>query len=73
MIYYYGDRSTKRALMSTADRIICMIDSSKFGHTAFTAVAKVSEIDTIITDRGLSPQEAEQYRALGARVIYADD
>ena len=73
MIYYYGDRSTKRALMSTADRIICMIDSSKFGHTAFMAVAKVSEIDTIITDRGLSPQEAEQYRALGARVIYADD
>ena len=73
MIYYYGDRSTKRALMSTADRIICMIDSSKFGHTAFTAVAKVSEIDTIITDRGLPPQEAEQYRALGARVIYADD
>lgn len=73
MIYYYGDRSTKRALMSTADKIICMIDSSKFGHTAFTAVAKVSEIDTIITDRALPNQEAERYRALGTRVMYADD
>lgn len=73
MIYYYGDRSTKRALMSTADSIICMVNSSKFGHTAFTTVAKVSEIHTIITDTGLPVSEAEKYRKLGVRVIYADD
>lgn len=73
MIYYYGDRSTKRALMSTANTIICMVDSAKFGHTAFTTVAKVSEIDTIITDRGLPPHESEKYVALGTKVIYADD
>lgn len=72
MIYYYGDRSTKRALMSTADQVICLVDSSKFGLSAFTTVAKVEEIDTIITDRGLPLQEAEKYRALGAKVIYAD-
>ena len=73
MIYYYGDRSTKRALMSTANTIICMVDSAKFGHTAFTTVAKVSEIDTIITDRGLPPHESEKYVALGTKVIYADE
>jgi len=73
MIYYYGDRSTKRALMSTADNIICMIDSSKFGNSAFTTVAKISEINTIITDRGLPPQEAERYRAFGVKVVYSDD
>lgn len=72
MIYYYGDRPTKRALMSTADTIICMVDSSKFGHTAFTTVAKIQEIDTIITDRDLPLQEAERYRALGINVVYAD-
>lgn len=72
MIYYYGDRATKRALISVAESIICMVDSSKFGHTAFTTVAKIPEIDTIITDRGLSEDDAEQYRALGTEILYAE-
>lgn len=72
MIYYYGDRSTKRAFMAAADEIVCMADSSKFNHTAFTRIADIAEIDTIITDSSLPQEEAEKYRALGPRVIYAD-
>lgn len=72
MIFYYGDRSTKRAFMAAADEVICLADSSKFGRTAFTRVAGVSELDTIITDSGLPEEEAVRYRTLGIRVIYAD-
>ena len=72
MIYYYGDRSTKRAFMAAADEVVCMADSSKFNHTAFTRIAGIHEIDTIITDSSLPREEAEKYQALGPRVIYAD-
>ena len=72
MIFYYGDRSTKRAFMAAADQIICMIDSSKFGHTAFTRIASVQEINTIITDSALPNSVAEKYREQGVQVIYAD-
>ena len=72
MIFYYGDRSTKRAFMAAANEIICMVDSSKFDQTAFTKVAGIQEINTIITDRGLPEEKAEKYRALGLSVLYAD-
>lgn len=72
MIYYYGDRSTKRAFMAAADEIICMADSTKFNHTAFTRIADIQEIDTIITDLSLPPAEAEKYHAMGPKVIYAE-
>lgn len=72
MIFYYGDRSTKRAFMGAAEEIICMANSEKFNHTAFTRVASIQEIDTIITDRGLAQEEAEKYRALGIKILYSE-
>lgn len=72
MIFYYGDRSTKRAFMAAADEVICMVDSSKFGHTAFTRVAGVEEIDTIITDPALPDGVAEKYREQGIRMIFSE-
>lgn len=73
MIFYYGDRSTKRAFMAAADEVICMVDASKFGHTAFTRIAGVQEIDTIITDPALPDSVAQKYREQGIRVIFADE
>lgn len=72
MIFYYGDRSTKRAFMAAADEVICMVDSSKFGHTAFTRIADVQEVDTIISDPALPDSVAEEYRNCGVQVMYAD-
>lgn len=72
MIFYYGDRSTKRAFMAAADQVVCMADSSKFGHTAFTRIANVDEIDVLITDSGLPLSEAVKYKSLGIQVLYAD-
>ena len=48
-----------------------MADSTKFNHTAFTRIADIQEIDTIITDPSLPPAEAERYQAMGPEVIYA--
>lgn len=73
MIFYYGDRSTKRAFMAAANEIICMADSSKFNHSAFTRVAHVDEIDTIITDSNISEADLQKYRAVGVNIIVATE
>ena len=73
MIFYYGDRSTKRAFMAASDQIICMADSSKFNRTAFTRIASVDEIHTIITDYKADPNELEKYRKLGIEVLVAQE
>lgn len=73
MIYYYGDRSTKRAFMAASDQIICLLDSSKFNRTAFTRVATVDEIHTIITDYKIAPEELEKYSGLGIEMLVAEE
>lgn len=73
MIYYYGDRSTKRSFMAAADEIICMADHSKFNRSAFTRVANINEIHTIITDCNTSENDVQKYRNVGINVIVAED
>lgn len=71
MIYNYGDNFTKRAFINAADRVVCLADSSKFDRTAFTKVAMLDEVDTFITDSGLSQEMAERYESLGREIIIA--
>jgi DeoR family L-fucose operon activator len=46
----------KHKMVGMADQVILLADSSKFGVQAFTHVAELSDIDTIITDRRLSAE-----------------
>lgn len=73
MIYYYGDRSTKRAFMAASDQIICLADSTKFNRTAFTRIANIDEIHTIITDDKADPNDLDRYRSLGIEVLVAGE
>ncbi|MEA5058507.1 MAG: DeoR/GlpR family DNA-binding transcription regulator [Candidatus Pelethousia sp.] len=73
MIYYYGDRSTKRAFMAASNQVVCLVDSSKFNHTAFTRIANVDEIHTIITDSKISPEDLVKYRGAGIEVLVAEE
>ena len=52
----------KRKMISIADQVILIADSSKFGLQAFTHVAAASELNVIVTD--FSP-DAEQLEQLG--------
>ncbi|MDF2669780.1 MAG: yulB 2 [Paenibacillus sp.] len=44
----------KQKMIGMADQVIVLADSSKFGVQAFTHVADLDDVDTIITDRRLS-------------------
>ncbi|KRE49633.1 DeoR/GlpR family DNA-binding transcription regulator [Paenibacillus sp. Soil522] len=46
----------KHKMVGMADQVILLADFSKFGVQAFTHVADMSDVDTIITDGRLSPE-----------------
>ncbi|MFE5029838.1 DeoR/GlpR family DNA-binding transcription regulator [Streptomyces sp. NPDC056656] len=57
-----------RALLS-AGRTVLVGGSGMFGRVGGHHVAHLGAIETIVTDRGLSPSEAQRYSARGPRVI----
>jgi DeoR family transcriptional regulator of aga operon len=63
----------KRAIISAAAQTIVVADSSKFGHRALAKVASIDEVDLILTDDGLSPEEAELYGDKIARASTASE
>ena len=49
------DTAVKKAMIRSAERSIVVIDSSKIGHTAMVQVLATPEINTLVTDDGISP------------------
>jgi DeoR/GlpR family transcriptional regulator of sugar metabolism len=48
-----------------------VVDSTKFGHVAFTAIAPLQAANRIITDIGIAAEIAEEIEALGIDLILA--
>lgn len=63
------DGCTKRALIRSAQRVICAADSSKVGLTFLYQVCPLSCIDILITDTGLSDEAAEKFLQQDIEVI----
>ncbi|CAH1211825.1 MULTISPECIES: DeoR/GlpR family DNA-binding transcription regulator [Paenibacillus] len=49
----------KQKMISIADEVILLADSSKFNIQAFTRVTKLSSVATIVTDQGIDSQIVE--------------
>lgn len=49
----------KRAMINSAKKVILVADSGKFGKTSFISVGKLSELDTLVTEK----HPGEQWRA----------
>lgn len=62
----------KRLMVSHADRAVALVDSSKFGHVAFAAIAPISELNILITDANASAAVLEQVRRSGVEVMIAE-
>ena len=65
------EAATKRAMVGAARRVVCLADSSKIGMEAPLRFAELSEVDVLVTDRGIG---ADQRRALvraGVEVVIA--
>jgi DeoR family fructose operon transcriptional repressor len=56
------------AARAAAGQTVGLIDSTKFGRASLVSIAPAQELDLIITDDGLEPAVAEQYRTDGVRL-----
>jgi len=58
-----------RAMLRISREIILVADSSKFSKRSMTRIAPFSEIDTVISDTGMSEATQASLRALGCKLI----
>jgi len=62
----------EQKLMSRADQLIVLVDSSKFRTSASFVVCALETIDTVVTDAGVSDAELAMLREQGIEVIVAE-
>ncbi len=58
-----------RAMLKAASRVVAVCDSTKFGRRSLALIAPPTAIHTVITDKGLSDENAEALLAAGIEVI----
>ena len=58
-------------MMAAAQKTIILADSSKFGKRGFAKIGNMEDIDIIITDAGISPQDARAIEEIGIDLIIA--
>ena len=58
-------------LLKRSEHVIVMADSSKLRRKSAMIVAGLDRINTIVTDDGAKPEELEDFRAAGIKVIVA--
>jgi DeoR family ulaG and ulaABCDEF operon transcriptional repressor len=59
------------SLIERADEIIVLVDSSKFTGPSGHVVCRLDEIDTVVTDSGISPEHAKMLEKANVRLIIA--
>jgi DeoR family fructose operon transcriptional repressor len=65
----FGDEaSLKRAIITSAHRVVCLADSSKFGNEEVEHFADWVELDLLITDTGFPTAVATELISRGTRV-----
>ena len=63
--------TAERRLIDRADEIIVLADSSKFDGPSGHVACRLEEIDTVVTDRDISPQHTKMLEKAGVRVVIA--
>ena len=63
--------TAERRLIERADEIIVLVDSSKFDGPSGHVVCQLDEIDTVVTDAGISAQHIKMLEKAGVRVVIA--
>ncbi|UED86720.1 DeoR/GlpR family DNA-binding transcription regulator [Streptomyces profundus] len=63
------EADVKAALMKAARQTVVMADRSKFGREEFGRVAPLEEVDLVITDAGVAPEQIKEVEERGPEVI----
>jgi DeoR family transcriptional regulator of aga operon len=64
-------KPVNRVMVEISREIFCVTDSSKFLRRSFAFITPVTEIDAVITDKGIPPEEHNILKNMGVKVIIA--
>ncbi|MEU3303353.1 DeoR/GlpR family DNA-binding transcription regulator [Streptomyces sp. NPDC006678] len=64
-----AEAAVKRAVVAAARRVVLLADSAKYGEEHFARFAGLADVDLLITDSGLSPEDAAAVEAAGTEVV----
>jgi DeoR family transcriptional regulator, ulaG and ulaABCDEF operon transcriptional repressor len=59
----------ERRLMARASSVVLMVDSSKFKSQVGQALCALDDIDTVITDDGITPKDARMIKKAGVKLL----
>jgi DeoR family fructose operon transcriptional repressor len=63
---------TERAMMASAEEIIVVADSTKFGHTSLALLCPLDEIDVLVTDNEIGSEWQTRLAESGVKVVTAE-
>ncbi|MBW8702809.1 Glucitol operon repressor [Streptomyces sp. MBT84] len=66
-----AEAAVKRAAIRAARRVVLLADSSKHGQEHFARFGELGDVDLLITDSGLSPEDAAAIESGGTEVVRA--
>ncbi|MEU6403018.1 DeoR/GlpR family DNA-binding transcription regulator [Streptomyces sp. NPDC046985] len=66
-----AEAAVKRAAIAAARRVVLLADSAKHGQEHFARFGDLSDVDLLITDSGLSPEDAAALGCGGTEVVRA--
>lgn len=62
----------KRQLVRSCDRVVALVDHTKWSRPGLQSFVSADQVSTVITDTGAPADLADEWRALGAEVILAE-
>jgi DeoR family fructose operon transcriptional repressor len=65
------EAAVKRAMVSSANYVVAVADSSKVGQEDFVSFAPLASVDTLITDSEISETDRAQLTEHGVEVVVA--
>ncbi|MFE4692742.1 DeoR/GlpR family DNA-binding transcription regulator [Streptomyces sp. NPDC056749] len=66
-----AEAAVKRAVIAAARRVVLLADSGKSGQEHFARFGDLAHVDLLITDTGLSPEDARAIESRGTEVVRA--
>ncbi|MEV5848835.1 DeoR/GlpR family DNA-binding transcription regulator [Streptomyces sp. NPDC051985] len=66
-----AEAAVKRAAVAAARRVVLLADSAKHGQEHFARFGDMGDVDLLITDSGLSPEDAAAIERGGTEVVRA--
>lgn len=64
--------AAERRLIERAEEVILLVDSSKFRGSSGIVVCGLSEVDVVVTDKGIQKSDQQMLEAAGIKVVIAD-